>query len=54
MSGDEPLGDDHTHWHSAEESLVSNGMSCSPTCFVINGIVKHENASVKKAPWCTN
>ena len=26
MSGDEPLGDGHTNWHSAEESLTSNGM----------------------------
>ena len=28
MSGDEPLGDSHTHWHCAEDSLTSNGMSC--------------------------
>ena len=28
MSGDEPLGDGHVDWHSAEESLISKGMSC--------------------------
>ena len=28
MSGDKQLGDGHAHWHSAEESLTPNGMSC--------------------------
>ena len=59
MSGDEPLGDGHDDWHSAEEYLISNGMSCRKSHMlnhnnVINGIDEHENARVKKAPWCTN
>ena len=28
MSGDELLGDGHAYWHSAEESMISKGMSC--------------------------
>ena len=25
MSGDEPLGDGHTHWHSPEECMTVEG-----------------------------
>ena len=33
MSGDEPLGDSHAYWHSAEESMISKGMSCTTTLY---------------------
>ena len=59
MSGDEPLGDGHAYWHSAEESLIPNGMSCRKSHMINHNNFnyytpqydtnKHENAKVKRS-----
>ena len=64
MSGDESLGDGHTHWYSPEDSLTSNGMNFRKSHMINHnnfnyhttqyGIDKHENTRMQKAPWCTN